>query len=256
MCVTFNVLTVYMAKDVINEKCYNSVLRQEGVKQDIIVISAKKIEVANNFVADVPQEYPLPIRVGLSINRALPVYWDKKKYDYFFKVDNDVLLPPDYLLDLISKNKPIIGPGNAMLIEAGFFKNQFGSRWAITYSDDEYMKACAFAMGFIEQLWEKDLNLDSVYRPSLSREYMYGKEYYKFGIPLWFMLVRLIASIKNYFKRRTDRIPITMSIYSIGGYISALATKKYQWHNTFSKRWTMMHLRRFVSKLRRYLKAV
>lgn len=249
---TFNILTFYITKDIIDKECYGSVLRQEGVRQDVIVISAKKVGVGNNFVVEVPQEYPLPIRVGLSINRALPIYWDEKKYDFFFKVDGDVLLPPNYLLNQISKSKPIIGPGNAMLIEAKFFKSHFKNRWALTYADDEYMKAYAFAMGFIEEVWEKDLSIDSAaYRPSISREYMYGKEYYKYGTPFWFMCLRIMASVKNRIKQLPTRIPVSMSIYTISGYLSALGTKKYEWHNNFAKRWTRLYLKRIISKVKR-----
>ncbi len=250
---TYKILTFYLTKDTINQKCYESVMGQKGVEQDIIVVSARRIEIANNFVVKVPQEYPLPVRVGVSINRALAAYWNDKKYNYFFKVDNDVSLPSTYLLDLISKGNPIIGPGNAMLAEANFFKKYFGNRWAITYCDDEYMKACAFAQGLIDQVWEKGLNFDSEYRPSLLRGYGYGKEYYKFGVPFWFIFVRVMASIKNYLKHRPDRIPITIEFYTIGGHISAFGTKKYEWHHNFAKRWTLLYLQKFRSKLNRAL---
>jgi hypothetical protein len=249
-----SILTLYITKDSIDQKCYSSVLRQKGVKQNVIVVSARKIDVENNFVVEVSQSYPLPVRVGLSINRALEVYWDDGRYDYFFKVDGDVLLPQDYLLNLISKGKPIIGAGCAMLIEAEFFKEEFGSRWAVTYADDEYMKSYAFAMGFINELWEKDdLSITFEYRPSLSRQYIYGKEYYKYGAPIWFMCLRVIASIRNCIKKIPVYIPVSHSIYSIGGYISMLGTKRYEWHSNYAKRLTRLYFQKFTSKIGRYL---
>ncbi|MEM3695961.1 MAG: glycosyltransferase family A protein [Candidatus Bathyarchaeia archaeon] len=249
-----SVLTLYITKDTIDQKCYDSVLKQKGVRQDVIVVSAKKIEVSNNFVVEVPQSYPLPVRVGLSINRALKVYWNCEKYDYLFKVDGDVLLPQDYLLNLMSKNKPIVGAGCAMLIEAEFFKTQFGSKWAVTYADDEYMKAYAFAMGFINELWEKDdLGISFKYRPPLSRAYIYGKEYYKYGAPIWFMCLRVIASIRNRIKKLATCIPISHSIYSFGGYVSMLGTKKYEWHDDYARRLTKLYFQKFISKIKRYL---
>jgi hypothetical protein len=252
--VLVSILTLYITKDSIDEKCYSSVLKQKGVKQDVIVVSARKIEVANNFVVEVPQSYPLPVRVGFSINRALEVYWDDKKYDYLFKVDGDVLLPQNYLLNLISENKPIIGAGCAMLIEAGFFRDHFRNRWAVTYVDDEYMKAYAFAMGFINELWERiDLSITFEYRPSLSRQYIYGKEYYKYGAPIWFMFLRVIASIRNRIKKIPAYIPVSHSIYSIGGYISMIGTKRYEWHSNYTKRLTKLYFQKFTSKMRRYL---
>jgi hypothetical protein len=155
---------------------------------------------------------------------------------------------------LISKGKPIIGAGCAMLIEARFFKEQFGSRWAVTYADDEYMKAYAFAMSFINEIWEKDnLDITFEYRPPPSRAYIYGKEYYKYGVPFWFMCLRIIASIRNCIKKIPAYIPISHSLYSIGGYISMLGTKKYEWHNDFAKRLTKLYFQKAVSKIRKFL---
>jgi hypothetical protein len=243
------ILTLYLAKDFVNQECYESILKQESVDQDLVVVSAKKIDVASNFVAEVPREYPLPVRVGLSINRALAVHWNMRKYDYLFKVDNDVALPSDYLLDLVSRKRAIIGPGCAMLIEARFFERHFGSRWALSYCDDMYMKAYAFAKGFTEQIWEKDLKpMSAEYNPPNSREYEYGKEFYKFGDPFWLMCLRLLASIRNTFKRRKDRISITGSIYAIAGYVSELGTRKYEWHENYTKKLTRTYHHRLLSR--------
>jgi hypothetical protein len=246
----FRILTLYLAKDYVNEKCYNSILRQKDVEQDILVVSAKKIDVPNNFLVEVPQDYPLPIRVGMSINRALVAYWNPKKYDYFFKVDNDVLIAPDYLLNLISKKRPIIGPGCAMLIESHFFEKYFGGRWAISYCDDMYMKAYAFAMGFIKDIWERDIKLiDYEYNPSSLRGYIYGEEHYRFGAPFWFMCLRMIASAKNFLLRRPDRIPVAASVYALAGYLSELGKAKYEWHTKFSERLTKLYIKKIFSIL-------
>jgi len=245
----YRILTLYLAKNSINKECYDTIIRQKRVKQTIVVVSAKKLDVPNNFVVEIPLKYPLPVRVGWSINRALEVYWDWRKYNYFFKIDNDVSIPPDYLIDLIKRKTPIIGPGCAMLIEASFFEKCFKSKWAVSYCDDLYMKAKAFAMGFIEKLWETNLKpITFEYKPSYYRAYIYGKEYYKFGDPFWFMWLSLAASIKNSLLHVPQRIPITNSIYSIGGYISEIGAKKYPWHKSYARNLTKLYLQKLLSK--------
>jgi hypothetical protein len=245
----FRILTLYLAKDSINKKRYDSVRLQKGVEQKIIVVSAKKIEIPNNLVVEVPEKYPLPIRVGLSINYALQAYWSPKKYDYLFKIDNDVLIKPNYIFHLISKNRPIIGPGCAMLIDGRFFEKKYGNRWPICYCDDMYMKAYAFALDFIEDIWEKDLMpIVYEYNPENYREYIYGKEYYKFGAPFWYICIHLIASVKNFLLRRPDRIPFVGSIYCFAGYLSEFGKAKYKWHRNFSEKLTKKYIKKF-SKL-------
>ena len=54
----FRILTLYLAKDSINKKRYDSVRLQKGVEQKIIVVSAKKIEIPNNLVVEVPEKVP------------------------------------------------------------------------------------------------------------------------------------------------------------------------------------------------------
>jgi hypothetical protein len=247
------ILTLYLAKDHINKICYESVVNQQGVNQDIIVISAVKIDVPNNFVVKVPQDYPLPVRVAISINYVLNhIKKNGKKYDYLFKVDNDVILPPNYLIDLISRRKPIIGPGPAMLINFSFFEKHYGFKWPLCYCDDMFMKVYAFAKGFIEDIWEKDIKIKliSEWQPSKFRSYIYGKEYYKFGFPIFYMIPIILASIKNFLLRRSDRIPITCSIYWFSGYVSEIGKKKYDWSNDFRKKYLILLWRKFCNFLK------
>jgi len=243
---TMKILTLYLAKDSIDEICYNSVMKQQSVDQDIIVISTVKISIPNNFVVEIPQNFPLPVRVAISINRAIEVI-KKKKYDYLFKVDNDVILPPDYLINLISK-KPIIGPGPAMVLDFHFFEKYYGCKWPLSFCDDTYMKAYAFAKGFIEDLWEKNIKIRLIgeWKPSKFRSYIYGKEYHKFGFPIFYMVLIVLASIKNFLLKRPDRIPVVCSIRYFSGFLSEIGRKKYAWSKDFNRRFSALLGKKFL----------
>src|SRR3990170_3876811 len=128
-----NILTFILAKDqsTFNHEGYASVVRQQNVKQDIYVISAEPIPCINNFVVKIFEVYPVSIRVAISINEALKHYWSPK-YDYFFKIDSDIILDPDYLLKQIEKNIPLVGLGWTLLIKNDIFNRVFQSRWFVS----------------------------------------------------------------------------------------------------------------------------
>jgi hypothetical protein len=65
---TLRILSFFLTKDRVATENYDSLVRQEGVEQDIVIVSAKPVGFDNNFVYAVNQEYDLTIRVGLSID--------------------------------------------------------------------------------------------------------------------------------------------------------------------------------------------
>jgi len=110
------------------------------------------------------------------------------------------------------------------------------------------MKVYAFAKGFIEDIWEKDIKIKliSEWQPSKFRLYIYGKECYKFGFSIFFMILAFLASIKNFLLRRPDRIPVTHSIYFFRIHFR-LSKKRYEWSNDFRKRFSRLLQKKWMT---------
>ena len=79
----------------------------------------------------------------------------------------------------------------------------------------------------------------------LKREFLYGREYYKWGMPGWLLIVSLILSVTRSkrlkeFQRRTFK----QVIFNLAGYLSAMIRreKKYEWSDEYRK----MRIRHFA----------
>ncbi|MEM1720556.1 MAG: hypothetical protein QW496_06920 [Desulfurococcaceae archaeon] len=252
------VLTLYFTKDesTFNRESLESVVNQVGVLQDIYVISASPIDLKKrgldipNIVVSTRSSWPVPIRIGYSFNVAL-LFIERKtglhQYHYLFKVDGDVVLPKDYLYNLIAQKPLVSGIGSALLISTAFFKVLMKNRYPVNYCDDGFIFALAISRG----AWPLDYNgKGSIEVPPIitlkDREYAYGIEYYKWGMPP--ILLLLLPLTRIYLKvtrkmREHQRKDMKAYLYNIVGYIHALIhrTKKYEFHREYG-RMRIVHL--------------
>ncbi|MCS7104163.1 MAG: hypothetical protein NZ954_01175 [Thermofilaceae archaeon] len=236
------VLTFFLTKDAstFNVENFERVKKQIGVIQSIYVVSAAPVPVGNNVVVPVPQHYPLPVRIGITINRALEEF-DLSEYTHLFKVDSDVKLPRDYLSNLLSKNKPVAGRGVALLISTDFLRKQLSGKYPVSYCDDGYISALSIAEG----VWPPEYNGTGLFKFPVQhqplREYTYGYEYYKWGLPLpiFFLISPILLA--------TRQRDVRSLVYNLAGYLSASINyeKKYPWWRRYSYHRTS----HFVSKL-------
>uniref|UniRef100_A0A7C4FHZ3 Glycosyltransferase family 2 protein n=1 Tax=Ignisphaera aggregans TaxID=334771 RepID=A0A7C4FHZ3_9CREN len=256
------ILTLYFTKD---ESTFNfcslkSVVSQEGVTQKVYVVSASPINLRKygfnltNIVVPTKQSWPIPIRIGFSFNAALKlIKEDISKYSYLFKVDGDVVLPKDYLMRLIASKPLIAGYGPAMLLSTKFFKVILGGRYPINYCDDGYIIAVAIAKGIWPKLHDSKIEIPQV-RTIPLREYMYGIEYYKWGMPLPFLILHILTRI---YLRVTKKMKETQEksfrayLWNIVGYIHASINKKrrYYFHREYG-RMRILHIYRSIQALR------
>jgi len=236
------ILTLFLTRDASTfvYKNYEKVKFQEGVEQEIYVVSAEPIPIENNIVVPVPRNYPLPIRIGVTINEALRRF-NLSKYTHIFKVDGDVNLPHDYLANLLAKKAPLAGRGAAMLISVKFLQKVLKGKYPISYCDDGYVSAVSVACGYWPPEYDGEdlLWFCRIYQPS--REYSYGREYYKWGLPL---SVFILLLPQLFVTRRRD---LKSLIYNLVGYLSALLNKekRYPWWRSYAY-YRVKHL---VSKL-------
>lgn len=199
-----------------------------------------------NIVVPIPQNYPLPVRVGASVNAALKNIGDISKYTHIFKVDGDVELPTDYLLNLLRKKAPVAGRGAALLISVNFFRKFLRSRYPISYCDDGYITALSTSLGYWppEYDGEKPLkipwNPETVAKSITTRVYYYGREYYRWGMPLQVLtIISLLPVVKELKHPKRSLTRLIIFIYSIAGYLSALINNQVKypwWRNYASKR--------------------
>ena len=247
-----SVLTLYMCKDRSHFKVRNfaSVVGQEGVRQEVFVVSAEPlgIEGLRNVVVPVKRDWPLPVRVSYSVNAALKLLRVKygielKGFDYLFKVDSDVLLPRDYVARLTSTRAPVAGVGAALLISVPFFLTALGGAYPVKHCDDGYVSAVSVAMGAWPPSHE-GLRLPPVGYDK-PREFAYGVEYYRWGLsPVLLALIPFASRalrLKPHERRR-----FKAHVTNVAGYLWAAVHRlgKYGFHKHYRK----MRNRHFAEK--------
>lgn len=243
----YNILTLYVVKDreAFNERNFKSVLSQKGVKQDVYIISAKPLNLpkTKNIVIPVPQNYPLPVRVSFSVNAALKSIGDIGKYTHIFKVDGDMALPTDYLVNLLQKKALVAGRGPALLISINFFRKFLNGKYPVSYRDDGYILALSISLGCWPPEYDGKDSLKIPWNPeliakSIIRVYYYGREDYKWGTPIQlFIIISLLQTIKNLTKHLNKlSIFLKVFVYSVAGYLSALLNneKRYPWWRNYA----------------------
>jgi hypothetical protein len=242
------ILTLYFTKDESSFNPYSlrSVINQEGVIQEIYVVSASPIDLGKygfnipDIVVPTKQSWPVPVRVGFSFNVALKlINKNLNNYDYIFKVDGDVILPKDYLKNIINSKPLIAGYGPSMLISTKFFMVILRNKYPINYCDDGYIIAVAIAKGIWPQTDIKDMKIPQVVTIS-SREYIYGVEYYKWGMSLPFLLIHPITRIYLKLTRKIKEVQkksFSAYLWNIVGYLHAALNRerRYYFHREYSR---------------------
>lgn len=250
------VLTLYMCKDRSHFKAENfaSVAKQEGVEQEIFVVSAEPLDIEGlrSIVVPVRREWPLPIRVGYSVNAALKLLRIKyglelKRFDYLFKVDSDVQLPRNYVAQSTSTRAPVAGEGAALLMSVPFFLTVLRGTYPMNHCDDGYIRAVSIAIG----AWPpspKGLRLLFIGYDK-PREFAYGAEHYKWGLsPL---LLALLPPIILRTKPRGGRWRwLKAYIVNVTGYVWAAMHRldKYDFHKSYRKMRNRYFAKRFVKR--------
>ncbi|MEM1596022.1 MAG: hypothetical protein QXS24_02590 [Desulfurococcaceae archaeon] len=244
------VLTLYFTRDKLtfNPRSLESVVNQMNVSQDIYVISAEPIDLWNygfrisNVVIPTKSTWPVPIKIGYSFNAALvKINKEIDRYDYVFKVDGDVILPKDYLINLASRKPHVAGIGPALLISTVFFKKLMKNKYPVTYCDDGFIFALAISKG----VWPLHYTGggDVIIPPIITlkdREYIYGVEYYKWGLPPILLVIHPITRIYLKITRKMkeyQRKNLRAYLYNAVGYVHALIhnVKKYEFSREYGK---------------------
>ncbi|MEM2009934.1 MAG: hypothetical protein QXV51_03720 [Thermosphaera sp.] len=244
------ILTLYFTKDesTFNPQSLKSVMKQESVYQDVFVVSASPIPLGEynfqvqNIVIPTRSSWPVPVKVAYSFNAALLITdIEVDDYDYIFKVDGDVILPQDYVKNLVSRKPLVAGMGPAMLISTSFFKKFLKKKYPINYCDDGYILAMAISKGIWPITYD---GVGKINMPKIltlkDREFIYGIEYYKWGMPFFLLLIlpitriylRLMKAMKPYQYKELKAF-----LFNVAGYLYALShgLRKYEFNYDYGK---------------------
>lgn len=236
------VLTLFLTRDAstFDSANYERVRRQLGVEQDVYVVSASPVRAENNIVVPVPKSVPLPIRIGVTINESLKLF-DLSRYTHIFKVDGDIRLPLDYLSNLLSKGAHVAGRGAALLISVEFFLKHMGGRYPVSYCDDGYITALSIAYGVWPPEYDGGGRVSFPVLFQASREYAYGREHYKWGLPLPLFLV--LSTLQLAARQRNLRGVVSRT----AGYLSAALSGegRYPWWREYMRQ----RVRHFAARL-------
>jgi len=248
------VLMLYLCKDQasFNHAKFLSAKKQEGIDKKIFIISARPIVAdAPNIVVPTRKEWPLPVRIGFSINVALRIINDNygtrlRDFDYIFKVDCDVALPKDYVLFLISRKAPVGGIGAALLISVPFFIKALKAKYPISHCDDGYI----FALSVSKGIWPESYHAENLLVPPVifdyKREFAYGVEYYKWGLsPVMLLMVLILSRFVGL--RPHEKRSIKAHIHNIAGYMWAFLHRVEKYH--FWRDYRRMRNRHFAEKV-------
>jgi hypothetical protein len=211
------ILTLFITKDKLDKKNYESVITQER-DQKVIVVSATPINIENNFVFKPDQNLTHSERIALSINAALKRF-SLEEFDYLFKVDGDAFLPEGYLKGLIITKKPIAGVGMGLLIEVKTFL-KYLKKWPVVYADDSYIFFYGYAKGLIDSFYPS-VSLAPYRLKNRKRELMGGREIYRYGVPIGYYLLECIRS---------------MNFWSFIGYLMSIRSNRYEWSQAFTNK--------------------
>lgn len=110
-------------------------------------------------------------------------------------------------------------------------------KYPISYCDDGYILALSTSLGYWPPEYDgmKPIEIPSHKRIS-SREYFYGREYFKWGMP--FKVLIIISAVRILKSRNLKLMKENFKafLFNSAGYISATINneKRYQWWHSYS----------------------
>jgi hypothetical protein len=240
------ILTLYLCKNQqhFNLHNFNSVKNQSNISQEIVIVSAEPVTVEGirNIVVPVKKDWPLPVKVGYSVNTAirrlqLEAGFSLLDYDYIFKVDSDVKLPSDYIENLTLRKPPVAGIGAALLISVPFFLVKLKGTYPMNYCDDGYIAAMSISLGaWPPQYSGYKRTIAPPVRFEKERELAYGMEYYRWGLsPLIMLLLPFAARLLRLAQH--EKRGFKAHLINASGYILATLKRlnKYGFHSSYRR---------------------
>jgi hypothetical protein len=170
-----------------------------------------KIIIANYRV---PTKYSVGQRSAYAFNRAVQNV-NLEKYDYLIKLDDDVLLPPNFIEANIGL-ADYVGEGRAMVLKIKTFLQIMDGKLKVMQSEDTYLAHSFYWAGAKIRNWNvipinTISHLDSL--TSHRKKYWIdaGRAQYQFGLP--------IARYPVYFYNRAKKLGFRIALITFVGYM-------------------------------------
>jgi hypothetical protein len=185
-----------------------------------------------------------PAKMSLVLNNGLEGV-DLSRFDYVLRVDDDTVLPRNFVEENLRGFPDVVGLGNAMLIRVSSFLRVMGGRFFVEH-DDSYVWFKFASLGLLCQ--------DYVVKPVLVRgagcghgvRYFVerGEFMFQFGYEPFHVLVKVLLDRMNlfmlvgYFRALLLRYPK----FDVAGYVGWLQVQRF------------LHPLRSLRKAKRYIK--
>ncbi len=193
-----------------------SLLVQEQTEIDIIVASRFKEACINNpvqrvkcVVVEPDEKMTIGERVAYTLNVILEFFFNKKKYNYLLKSDDDVIFPSNFILTNTQGDPAIVGTEYALLLKAEIVDYILGRKWPILSADSATVISCIESATECELAWKYrvppiPLHKESVpkLKKALLRSIYIGRDLMTVGVPLWYILLRMVVNINTNIRRR------------------------------------------------------
>ncbi|MEM2847996.1 MAG: hypothetical protein QXM79_04400 [Zestosphaera sp.] len=158
-------------------------------------------------------------RVGIALTVALRRY-AVGNYDYFLKLDDDVMFGPKFVETNVRSHYDLMGRGAAMVINARKYVQLFNHKWPVCPADDTYViyRSVASGLRVLEWRWVEKAFLLKEPAYSARRRFLLGVELYKFGVPLAYVV---LSSLKSVVKSG-----VLSHLITVYGYVVALIVRR------------------------------
>ncbi len=208
------------------DRVVKSLMYQTMPPDKVIIVAAYKsacIEKIDCLVDPPNMKLSVGERVGKALTKAFARY-DISMYDYVLKLDDDVILPRDFVEVHTRSGFDVIGKGQALLIRTKALLDTLGRMWPPIAADDAYLRLLLLAHKYRGKRleWLTPVHSDAV-KLSFKRSFAIGRDYYSMGLLIINVLYEAVKHfIKGEFKAAMGKV---------SGYISCYITKcpKYKY---------------------------
>lgn len=187
-------------------------------------------------------------RVGISLTAAFRKY-RLEDYDYFLKLDDDVVFGPRFIEANVGSGYDVMGRGAAMVVNARKYLKLFGGRWPACPVDDSYVvyKSIVSGLKVIEWDWVEKAKLLKKPTHGPRRLLIMGRVMYRFGTPFPYTV---LSSLKRVVKGGS----LSYLVIIYGHLVALLARDARYDFSTYVREYIKRDFIRKISKIARQVR--
>jgi len=201
----------------------------EPAQRTRLSLESQSLPPAKIVVADrIFHDRHVGIRVSKALNTALDGL-DLTEFDWFLRVDGDVLLPPDWIEKAVALGADVIGTGGVLLVRMSAFK-AVGYRFPVLEAEDSMLILKLMSLGFKRVPFTEPMSLRGMMRgtdSSMLTFFRNGIWRWKMGYePIHAIYISVVAAAHY----RNLRF-----LFQIFGYFFALLSRPRKWDKDLAR---------------------